>query len=89
MSDMELVGKHMLWTYEYMQFHTHNFSGAKTTPSIRKLYIYTYCSVFRYWDTQFGLLISFITVLQIVTTMTYNTVTYLHNYTPVSSVYLP
>jgi hypothetical protein len=47
------------------------------------------CNVFKYWDTQFGLLICFINHSQVVTTIIYNTVTDLHNYTPVSSVYLP
>jgi hypothetical protein len=35
----------------------------------------------------FRLVTGFITILHVVSTITYYTVTYLHNYTPISSVY--
>jgi hypothetical protein len=37
--------------------------------------------------TPFRLVIDFITVLQVVTTVTFYIVTYLHDYTPISSLY--
>jgi hypothetical protein len=40
-------------------------------------------------ETPFILVIGFITILQVVITINYYTVTYLHNYTLIFLVYLP
>jgi glucose uptake protein GlcU len=47
--------------------------------------MHRYRGVFRYWDTQFGLVIGFIAVLHVVTTVTLYTVTHSHSLQSVHS----